>query len=81
METNALKTSVVLSTLIKLSTKLMKSKSIPQLNITLWVLLPVWKFKFIIKPLLEISDNKLFYLFYSKKKLVLTLKYSVNLIY
>lgn len=76
-----LKTSVALSIPIKLSMKLTKSKSIHQLNITSWEQLPVWKFKFIIKLLLVISDNKLFYLFYSKKKLELTLKYSVNLIY
>lgn len=79
--TNMLKISVALSIPIKLSMKLMKSKSIHQLNITSWEHLPVWKFKFIIKLLLVISDNKLFYLFYSKKTLELTLKYSVNLIY
>jgi len=81
MDKNALQVSVISSIPIKLFMKLMKSKFILQLNITLWVHLQVWKYKFIIKPLLEISENKLFYLFYSKKKLELTLMYSVNLIY
>lgn len=65
----------------KLYMKLKKFKSTPQPNITLWELLLVWKYKFITKLLLVTSDNKLFYLFYSKKKLVPTLRYSVNLIY
>jgi uncharacterized protein (DUF983 family) len=81
MDKNALQVSVISSIPIKLFMKLMKSKFILQLNITLWVHLPVWRYKFIIKLSLEISENKQFYLFYSKKKLELTLMYSVNLIY
>jgi uncharacterized protein (DUF983 family) len=81
METNTQPISVVSSIPIKLFMKLTKSKFIHQLNITLWVHLLVWRYKFIIKLLLEISENKQFYLFYSKKKLELTLMYSVNLIY